>query len=327
VDVVPDLEFPQTASRSVTPVVRGQHAYRALYAALWAPIETWLPQRAGARVTIIPHGPLHSLPFAALLDPRGRYVVERYALHYAASGAVLREAAERTGRRSAGDGTDLLVADPQPMPAPEIGPPLPALPASRLEVQAISRLLGGTAHVLVGRRATEAAVRSALPAAHVVHFATHALIRARDPLGSHLVLGMSTDARAPADRDGRLTGSEIAGMTLSTDLVVLGACRSARGPISSDGIAGLTRSFMAAGAPSVIATLWDVADEPTSRLMTRFYREYARGVPKDQALRAAQLAIIADLRAGRVKGRMGGASVTYPEHPWLWAAPILVGAP
>jgi CHAT domain-containing protein len=61
--------------------------------------------------------------------------------------------------------------------------------------------------------------------------------------------------------------------------------------------------------------------------MTRFYREYAAGVSKDQALRAAQLSLIRDLRAGRVKGTIGGMALTYPEHPWLWAAPILVGAP
>jgi CHAT domain-containing protein len=61
--------------------------------------------------------------------------------------------------------------------------------------------------------------------------------------------------------------------------------------------------------------------------MTRFYQEYAAGVPKDQALRTAQRALIRDLRAGRVTGTIGRTVVTYPEHPWLWAAPILIGAP
>ena len=84
---------------------------------------------------------------------------------------------------------------------------------------------------------------------------------------------------------------------------------------------------MAAGAPSVVATLWDVSDNPTALLMTRFYREYAAGASKDRALRTAQLALIRDLRGGRVKGTIGRTAITYPEHPWLWAAPILVGAP
>ena len=61
--------------------------------------------------------------------------------------------------------------------------------------------------------------------------------------------------------------------------------------------------------------------------MTRFYREDAAGATKDRALRTAQLALIRDLRAGRVRGSIGRTTITYPEHPWLWAAPILVGAP
>jgi len=152
-------------------------------------------------------------------------------------------------------------------------------------------------------------------------------VRDTDPLGSHLLLAAPVNGDVKSQDDGRLTASEIADLTLASDLVVLGSCRSARGPISSDGIAGLTRAFMAAGTPSVVATLWDVSDNPTARLMTRFYREYAAGATKDRALRTAQLALIRDLRAGRVKGTIGKTSVTYPEHPWLWAAPILVGAP
>jgi CHAT domain-containing protein len=83
---------------------------------------------------------------------------------------------------------------------------------------------------------------------------------------------------------------------------------------------------MAAGAPSVVAALWDVVDEPTSRLMRGFYRAYAEGRPRDEALRSAQLSVLNDLRAGRIKTTAGGA-VAYPEHPWLWAGAILVGAP
>ena len=61
--------------------------------------------------------------------------------------------------------------------------------------------------------------------------------------------------------------------------------------------------------------------------MRRFYRAYALHRPKDEALRAAQLAVLADLRAGRITATLGETVVTYPEHPWLWAAPVLVGAP
>jgi CHAT domain-containing protein/tetratricopeptide (TPR) repeat protein len=327
VDVAPALELSRAASGAVTAKVPSREAYRVLYTTLWAPVAQFLPAAPDARVTIIPHGPLLSLPFAALLDARGHYLVERYALHYATSGAVLLEASERTTQPSQEGAKDLLVADPSPTPIADSGTSLPALPGARAEVEAIARVLKEPAETLVGRAASELAVRAALPRARVVHFATHALVRDTDPLGSHLLLAAPAKADTNAEDDGRLTASEIADLGLTSDLVVLGSCRSARGPISSDGIAGLTRAFMAAGTPSVIATLWDISDIPTSRLMTRFYREYAAGVSKDQALRAAQLSLIRDLRAGRVKGTIGGMALTYPEHPWLWAAPILVGAP
>jgi CHAT domain-containing protein len=304
--------------------VSAQRGYRTLYAQLWSPIAAWLPRSAGSRVTIIPHGPLFACPFAALRDARGRYLVERHALHYAGSGAVLGEALERRSATASPEARSLLVADPRTAAGGPVADG-PALPAARREAREIAQTLAMPSDLLVGGAASEGAVRALLPDARIVHFGTHAVVTDSDPLGSHLALGGARETD-PA-RDGRLTASEVAGMTLAADLVVLGACRSARGAVSSDGIAGLTRSFMAAGAPSVLATLWEVADEPTARLMRRFYRAYALQRPKDEALRAAQLAVLADLRAGRIRTTVGGTVVTYPEHPWLWAAPVLVGAP
>jgi CHAT domain-containing protein len=70
-----------------------------------------------------------------------------------------------------------------------------------------------------------------------------------------------------------------------------------------------------------------VSDVTTSRVIRRFYRSYLAGISKDRALRAAQLQLLRDLRAGRVTVRLGGTTITYPEHPHLWAGAILVGAP
>jgi CHAT domain-containing protein len=300
-----------------------------LYNWLWAPVVQWLPTSPGSRVTIIPHGPLFACPFAALRDPAGTYVIERHALHYAGSGTVLIEAVERSAHVAREDGRALIVADAGRVAARSTtrgsaASALDALPAARREARGIQRALGMPSDVLVGEAASESAVRARLPGARIAHFATHAIVTGSDPLGSHLVLARPS---ASATDDGRLTASELAGVETSAKLVVLGACRSARGPVSSDGIAGLTRAVMAAGSPSVIATLWDIADEPTARLMVLFYKQYAAHRPKDEALRLAQLAVLEDLRAGRVHATVGQSTVTYPEHPWLWAAPILVGAP
>jgi CHAT domain-containing protein len=325
VDVPPELQLTRSSSGVVKAAVGSREVYRELYEALWQPIEPWLPSVPGARVAVIPHGPLLALPFGALSDRSGTYLVERFSLHYAASGTVLLEALDRMARPA--DATRaLLVADPAPVPSSGTDAGQAPLPGARVEVESIARMLAGSADVLVGRQATETAVRAALPGARVVHFATHALVDDADPLGSHLVLGAGANSGAQ-DHDGRLTASEVAGMTLESELVVLAACRSARGPISSDGIAGLTRAFQSAGVPTVLATLWDVSDRTTARVVNRFYREWTAGASKDAALRAAQLALIRDLRAGRVTANVGGTRVIYPEHPWLWAAPILIGAP
>jgi CHAT domain-containing protein/tetratricopeptide (TPR) repeat protein len=324
VDVPPELQLTRSPSGVVKAAVGSRAVYGRLYEALWQPIEAWLPSVPGVRVAVIPHGPLLALPFGALRDRAGKYLIERFSLHYAASGAVLLGALDRMARPA--DATRaLLVADPAPVPSAGAGARSTPLPGARVEVESIARMLAGSADVLVGRQASEAAVRAALPAARVAHFATHAIVDDVDPLGSHLVLGAAN--AATSDHDGRLTASEVAGMTLDGELVVLAACRSARGPISSDGIAGLTRAFQSAGVPTVLATLWDVSDRTTARVVNSFYREWTAGASKDAALRAAQLALIRDLRAGRVTTNAGGTRIVYPEHPWLWAAPILIGAP
>ena len=77
----------------------------------------------------------------------------------------------------------------------------------------------------------------------------------------------------------------------------------------------------------MLATFWDVVDEATARLMTSFYRDYVRTHAKGGSLRAAQLALLGDLRAGKIVVTAGGRKVTLPEHPLLWAAFFLSGEP
>lgn len=324
-DTAPDVELALTSATSASAVMKDRTPYRALYERLWAPLEAWLPVHADARVTIIPHGALFALPFGALLDQQGRYVVERFAIHYASSGAALAEAA--VPRVRSADTRPLVVADPRRLPAGASGVRLPSLAGARREAMTVASLLGSQVRIIVGAEASERAVRAAMPGAPTLHFATHAIVRDSDPLGSHLLLGADPVAKPPADGDGRLTASEVAGFTLAADLVVLGACRSARGQVSSDGIAGLTRAFMAAGAPSVIATVWDISDETTARVMTRFYEAYRHGLSKDRALRRAQLAVLRDLRSGRIRRQIGATTITFHEHPHLWAGAVLLGAP
>jgi CHAT domain-containing protein len=109
--------------------------------------------------------------------------------------------------------------------------------------------------------------------------------------------------------------------------VVLSACRSASGTIAGDGVATFARAFLYAGAASLIASVWEVADEPADRLLPDFYRAWLGGASKAAALRDAQLRLLRDLRGGRVRVTTAIGPVVVPEHPVFWAGVALFGEP
>lgn len=311
------------ATRGEAPIqlaVSANPGWRTLYDLLVQPIEKELPRKPGARLTIVPHGPLLSLPFAALRGPDGRYLIERFTIHEVPAGAVLKYTAARR-QADARTGPALLVADPASPPRVPGERPLPRLNGAREEVQAISRLLRTKPTVLQSADATEHRVLEAVPGKRVIHFATHAIVRETDPLSSFLALG------ADASADGRLTSEKMYGLRLDADLVVLSACRSAGGVMTGDGIAALARAFFYAGTPSLVASVWDVADEPTKYLLPEFYRRWLNGADKATALRAAQLALIRQLRAGTISISTRAGRVAIPEDPEFWAGFVLLGEP
>jgi CHAT domain-containing protein len=293
--------------------------WRALDRLLLGPIRKQLPARRGSRLTIVPHGPLFALPFAALQSDAGTYLVEAYDLHYVPAIGALRMPQPRIDRgRSA-----LLVGDPGPDAARDRLMPLSALPWADREVSAIDRLLPSRATLLRGRQATEANVRQQLAGRTLLHFATHGIVQNEEHLASYLALRPSDEARDDPGSDGRLTANETYSLQLDADLIVLSGCRTAMGPIIGDGVIGFTRAFLAAGAASVVATMWDVTDQTSFEMMRSFYGAWMAGADKSRALRSAQLAVIRALRAGTI--RVNG--VALPESPRLWAGYVLVGQP
>jgi CHAT domain-containing protein/tetratricopeptide (TPR) repeat protein len=301
----------------------GKAARRELYRVLIAPIVDLLPRERGALLTIIPHGALFSVSFAALIDDHDRYLVERFTVHYAPSGAVL-QFTERKKQKAASQ-TYLLVGDPADLPALQDGKALPRLPGSRQEVAAIARTLRGRdVLLLTGSSAGEDQVRASMAGKSVLHFATHGIVRDDEPFESFVALGRGGPA---ASVDGRLTAREVYDLDLRADLVILSACRTGAGRVTGDGIIGLTRAFLYAGTPTVIATLWDIADEPALFLLPRLYAAIDAGKDKARALRDAQLKLLVDLRAGRVRVNGPLGWVTLPEDPLFWAGFVLVGEP
>ena len=311
-----DSTMPVRAARPV--------AWRALYDLLIQPIRAVLPQTPGALLTIVPQGPLLNLSFAALQNARGRYLLEDYALHYAPAGAVLQYTAPKK-RADARTGPMLLVADPALPKLTTLDRPLPRLPGARGEAAQIARLVPARRlTVLQDDNASENLTRENVADKAVLHFATHAIVSDDDPFASFLALG---PAAGGTSADGRLTSQEVYGLDLEADLVVLSACRSAGGSVTGDGISAFARAFIYAGTASLVASLWDVADEPTNRLLPHFYKSWLAGASKSRALRDAQLRLLRDLRAGRVTLNTPAGLVAIPEHPVFWAGFALFGEP
>ena len=318
--------FTDAKRGPTAPVVlrESSTAWRELYTLLIAPVRQLLPDTRGALLTIVPHDTLTNLSFAALQDTRGRYLLEDYTLHYAPAGALLQFTAAQ-GRSQSRSGAMLMVSDPDSARRSTLDPLLPRLPGARNEAAAITRHIGASRVLaLNGAAATESAVREQAPARSILHFAAHTVVRDDDPFASYLALGRSPGQE---DADGALTAKDVYGLKLPADLVVLSSCRSASGTIAGDGVATFARAFLYAGAASLIASVWEVADEPANRLLPPFYRAWLGGATKAAALREAQLRLLADLRAGRVRVATAIGQVPVPEHPVFWAGFALFGEP
>jgi CHAT domain-containing protein/tetratricopeptide (TPR) repeat protein len=174
------------------------------------------------------------------------------------------------------------------------------LPQARREAEAILSLVPpGEALPALGFAASRETVLSGRLADYrIVHFATHGLLNAEHPDLSGLVLAL-VDERGRL-RDGFLRVHEVYGLHLPADLVVLSACRTALGQeVRGEGLLGLTQGFFHAGAARVLVSLWNVNDEATAELMSRFYRGVLRrGLPPSRALREAQLSMLREPRWG-----------------------------
>ena len=262
------------------------------------------------RLIIVPHRSLQYLPFETLHDDRGRFLIESFAVSYAASAESLAVLRART-RRAPGD----VIAVGNPVLRAAGGGEQPGLPVRGVNVllpYARSELdvLGRTypwARILELERATEPEfLRAAPDRAAIVHFATPGLFDEVVPPRSGLALTFGPGS------DGILQISEIYGLNLNAGLVTLSASQSALdSDVTGEGMLGLTRAFFYAGADAVVASLWNVQGPSTAEFMRRFYETLGDGAPIDEALRAAKLSFLSD--GGRL------------AHPYFWSAFVATG--
>jgi CHAT domain-containing protein/tetratricopeptide (TPR) repeat protein len=306
-----------------------------LYAMLVGPVQERLAGKR--RLCIVPEEELYSIPFNALIDPAsGQFLVEGRITYVAPSLSAL-GAMRWKGSRGRRD--LLALGDPDFGERDTLVTAMRGgfgrLPATAKEVSEIGAVYAPRGRVLTGANASESGFKKAAGEFGVLHLASHGLIDDVQPLYSSILL-----SPGGKDEDGFLEAREVMKLKLDADIVVLSACETARGMVTrGEGINGLTRAFFTAGVPTVVASLWPVADESTALLMTRFHRSLRDGERPAEALANAERGFLgttggasggagaargigAFSRAGDSKPGATGAVVT---HPFYWAAFILYG--
>jgi CHAT domain-containing protein/tetratricopeptide (TPR) repeat protein len=293
------------------------------------------------RLVVIPTGALSLVPFGALAVPGastdGPALITQHEIVQIPSATILAAMRALTARREPPSKVAAIFADPifdphdsrvrspssmdlgrsaEPADEPHASTlprtlVLSRLPFSRDEATAIASLVPGGVTMFVGAEATrEHVLQRALADYRFIHFATHSVVNQEVPGLSSIALSMVDSAGGP--HDGFVMLPDIYDMTLNADVVVLSGCQTALGKnVRGEGPLGLARGFMYAGAPRVVASLWQVSDRGTAELMKRFYRGMlVEGLTPAAALRAAQRGLAANPRWA---------------SPYFWAPFILEG--
>ena len=275
---------------------------------------TALSISVGAYEPLVAHREIVNLPSASVLDALRREMSNRQRAPEAV--AVLADAvfqsddSRLTQKAHASSGTDQSELMRSASEAGVFN--FPRLPFSRREAEAIVAKAGAprSFKALDFTASRETVFNTKLDQYRIIHFATHAILNSRHPALSGIVLSLYDEQGRAID--GFVRAPEIYNLKLNADLVVLSGCRTALGSeIKGEGLVGLTRGFMYAGTARVVASLWDVRDEATSELMSRFYeRMFKDRMKPAAALRAAQVSLWRERRW---------------SAPYFWAGFILQG--
>ena len=305
----------------------GTEEAKELYGSLLQPISE---MAAGKRLVIVPDGILNLLPFDALHNSDGQYLLRFTVISYVPSATVL-NVLRRTANPQRPTRPLLAVGDVayenQGGAGPRIGAPdtlgrrfvrgfadfagvrLYDLPQTRTEVENIGRIVGKSAEILLGSTATESTFKKEpLNEFRVLHLAVHGFADPQYPERSALVLGADPKSR----EDGLLQVREIKRLRLNAELTTLSACDSGVGKLQGEeGVSDLAEAFLAAGSKTVVASLWSADDTFASALMERFYQRLALGESASSALRGAKLDMLTKY----------GEQVS----PFYWAAFVAIG--
>jgi CHAT domain-containing protein len=269
---------------------------RELGAALIQPAHALLA-RGISRLVIIPDGPLHFVPFDALVLSSGRFVIDDFETSTAPS-FVMAAQWWRLERGKSSDLPSLVIGDPAyprtslrlpfGLSLPSLGEParFERLPASGREARRVAGRLGNPELLLAAAASEDRLRRAAGREMRVLHIAAHAVADDWSPDRSFLALAPSTG------HDGIVTRADLASLDLRAQLIVLSACRTARGEvIGGEGVQSLVQPFLERGSRAILATTWSVQDRHAASLIDRFYAAVSRGTAVGAALREAKLAL------------------------------------
>ena len=247
--------------------------FRTLYELTISPIIDLIH---GDELIVVPDGPLWLAPYAAFMDPNSRYLSESFRIRFIPSLLSLKIILDCPADYHAKNGA-LLVGDPW---VEEVK--LKQLPCARREVELIAEILHTTP--LTGKEATKAEVLKQLSNVALVHIAAHG----RMETGEIALSPNPTRAsEKPSDEDFLLTMSDVLNVRMRARLVVLSCCHSGRGEIKAEGVVGIARAFLGAGARSVLVSLWAIDDEATLEFMKYFYQHLVEGESASKSLNQA----------------------------------------
>ena len=250
-----------------------------LYSYVIAPI---LDLIDGDEIIIVPDGPLWLAPFAALLNPFSEYLSESFRVRVIPSITSLKMIADCPEYHS-GRGA-LVVGDPDmsEVTNSQGDQILDKLPFARQEAQMIGQILNTAP--LTGNLATKCEVLKQISSVAVVHIAAHGRMETGEIA---LSPNPERQSQSPAEEDYMLTMADVMNVKLRAKLVVLSCCHSGRGEIKAEGVVGIARAFMGAGARSVLVSLWAIDDEATLEFMKNFYHNLVKGRSASESLNHA----------------------------------------
>ncbi|MBN2011100.1 CHAT domain-containing protein [candidate division KSB1 bacterium] len=291
--IVEDFRTGISRQYSIEPLAQQLYQYTL------EPLEKWLGDVD--HIVFIPHHALHYVPFAALQDKDGHYVIDKFTMSLAPSATVLAFCLEKDRHYTTNASAEQVLA----LGNPTLANPAMALPFAEKEIESLELTYPHVAAYLQ-TEATETLFKQTSNTADVILLSCHGEFDDRNPLFSALLLA------ADNSNDGRLEAHEIFELKLHTSIVAMSACETGLSKVSSgDEVIGLTRSFMYAGSASLLSSLWKVDDLATAVMMKRFFRYLEPvDVSKAAALRKAQLIVKDEIN----------------PHPAYWAAFNVSGA-